>query len=105
MTEKLSARQLRKQRQEQMLRTYKKNLRRNLLAAPGVYDFINVPDHLKAGCNVLRIIHNAKTFDAREVQLINIRPFDSSFEKSVFRQLPAGFIGTFASIAMGQTRT
>ncbi len=35
MTEKLSARQLRRKRQEQLLRAYEKNRRRNLLATPG----------------------------------------------------------------------
>ncbi len=105
MTEKLSARQLRNKRREQMLRTDKKNLRRKLLAAPGVHDFVNAPDHLKAGCAVLRIIRNTEAFDARKVQLTGIRPFDSSFAKGVFRQLPADVIDTFVSIAIGQAQT
>ncbi len=89
MTEKLSARQLRKRRHEQMLRAYEKNRRRNLLAQPGAHDFVVVLDHLKAGYNVPKIFRSAEAFGAREVQLIGIGPFDPSPAKGAFRQVPA----------------
>ncbi|WP_293644805.1 TrmH family RNA methyltransferase [Thiolapillus sp.] len=96
MTEKLSARQLRKRRHEQMLRAYEKNRRRNLLAQPGAHDFVVVLDHLKAGYNVPKIFRSAEAFGAREVQLIGIGPFDPSPAKGAFRQVPARFYDTFA---------
>ncbi|WP_457669145.1 TrmH family RNA methyltransferase [Thiolapillus sp.] len=95
MTEKLSARQLRKRRHEQMLRAYEKNRRRNLLAEPGIHEFIVVLDHLKAGYNVPKIFRSAEAFGAREVQLIDIGPFDPSPAKGAFRQVPARFFDTF----------
>jgi len=95
MTEKLSARQLRRRRHEQMLRAYEKNRRRNLLAEPGIHDFILVLDHLKAGYNVPKIFRSAEAFGAREVQLIDIGPFDPSPAKGAFRQVPARFFDAF----------
>jgi len=95
LTEKLSARQQRKRRHEQMLRSYEKNRRRNLLAKPGVHDFILVLDHLKAGYNVAKIFRSAEAFGAREVQLIGIGPFDPSPAKGAFRQVPARFFEKF----------
>ncbi|WP_456407473.1 TrmH family RNA methyltransferase [Thiolapillus sp.] len=95
MSEKLSARQLRRKRHEQLLRAYEKNRRRNLLAQPGVHDFILVLDHLKAGYNVPKIFRSAEAFGAREVQLIDIGPFDPSPAKGAFRQVPARFFGDF----------
>ncbi|WP_457675688.1 TrmH family RNA methyltransferase [Thiolapillus sp.] len=95
MTEKLSARKLRERRREQMLRAYEKNRRRNLLARPGVHDFIIVLDHLKAGYNVPKIFRSAEAFGAHEVQLIDIGPFDPSPAKGAFRQVPARFFDDF----------
>ena len=95
MTEKLSARQLRKRRHEQMLRAYEKNRRRNLLAKPGAHEFIIVLDHLKAGYNVPKIFRSAEAFGAAEVQLVDIGPFDPSPAKGAFRQVPARFFECF----------
>ncbi|WP_456412663.1 TrmH family RNA methyltransferase [Thiolapillus sp.] len=95
MTEKLSARQLRRKRQEQLLRAYEKNRRRNLLATPGIHDFIIVLDHLKAGYNVPKIFRSAEAFGAREVHLVNIGPFDPAPAKGAFRQVPARFFDSF----------
>ncbi len=95
MSEKLSARQLRRKRQEQLLRAYEKNRRRNLLAVPGAHHFVVVLDHLKAGYNVPKIFRSAEAFGAREVQLIDIGPFDPAPAKGAFRQVPARFFTTF----------
>ena len=95
MTEKLSARKLRERRRQQILRAYEKNRRRNLLAKPGVHDFIIVLDRLKAGYNVPKIFRSAEAFGAHEVQLIDIGPFDPSPAKGAFRQVPARFFRNF----------
>jgi tRNA G18 (ribose-2'-O)-methylase SpoU len=95
MTEKLSARKLRERRRQQMLRAYEKNRRRNLLAKPGIHDFIIVLDRLKAGYNVPKIFRSAEAFGAHEVQLIDIGPFDPSPAKGAFRQVPARFFEAF----------
>jgi tRNA G18 (ribose-2'-O)-methylase SpoU len=95
MTEKLSARQTRKRRQEQIQRNYEKNRRRNLLAEPGFHEFTLVLDHLKAGYNVPKIFRSAEAFGAREIHLINIGMFDPSPAKGAFRKVPARFHKTF----------
>lgn len=95
MSEKLSARQLRRKHRAQLLRAYEKNRRRNQLAAPGVHDFVVVLDQLKAGYNVPKIFRSAEAFGAREVQLVDIGPFDPAPAKGAFRQVPARFFDTF----------
>ena len=95
MTEKLSARQVRKRRQEQIQRAYEKNRRRNLLAQPGFHDFVLVLDHLKAGYNVPKIFRSAEAFGAREIHLIDIGVFDPSPAKGAFRKVPAKFYTSF----------
>ncbi|WP_456374752.1 TrmH family RNA methyltransferase [Thiolapillus sp.] len=96
MTEKLSARKLRERRREQILRAYEKNRRRNLLAKPGIHEFVIVLDRLKAGYNVPKIFRSAEAFGAHEVQLIDIGPFDPSPAKGAFRQVPARFFADFS---------
>lgn len=86
-----STRQLRRERHEQMLRRYQKNRRRNLLATPGIHQFIVVLDNLKAGYNVPKIFRSAEAFGAAEIHLINIGPFDPAPSKGTFRQVPARF--------------
>lgn len=77
------------------LQRYEKQRRRNLLATPGVHDFIIVLDNLKAGFNVPKILRSAEAFGAREVHLINIGPFDPAPAKGAFKNVPARFLGTF----------
>lgn len=78
-----------------MLRRYEKNRRRNLLAEPGIHEFIIVLDNLKAGFNVPKIFRSAEAFGAHEIQLINIGPFDPAPAKGAFRQVPARFFSDF----------
>jgi len=93
--EQLSTRQLRKRRQEQLLRSYHKQRQRNLLARPGIHRFALVLDHLKASFNVPKIFRSAEAFGAREIHLVNIGPFDPSPAKGSFRKVPARFHDSF----------
>jgi tRNA G18 (ribose-2'-O)-methylase SpoU len=97
--EQLSTRRLRKRRQEQLLRSYQKQRQRNLLARPGVHDFVLVLDHLKASFNVPKIFRSAEAFGAREIHLVNIGPFDPAPAKGSFRKVPARFHDSFTDAA------
>ena len=55
---------------------YNKEIKRNVLARPGVHAFVVVLDRLKASFNVPKILRCAEVFGAGEVQLINIGVFD-----------------------------
>ncbi|MGD8588256.1 MAG: TrmH family RNA methyltransferase [Chromatiales bacterium] len=75
---------------------YQKQRQRNLLAHPGVHDFILVLDHMKAGFNVAKIFRSAEAFGACEIHLIDIGPFDPSPAKGAFKKVPARFYSCFA---------
>ncbi|MES9856990.1 MAG: TrmH family RNA methyltransferase [Sedimenticola sp.] len=77
------------------LQRYEKHRRRNLLATPGVHQFIIVLDHLKAGFNVPKIFRSAEAFGAQEIHLIDIGPFDPSPAKGAFKTVPARPYATF----------
>jgi len=74
---------------------YEKERRKNLLARPGVHQFILVLDHLKAGFNVPKIFRSAEAFGAAAVHLIGIGPFDPAPAKGSFRKVPAVFHENF----------
>ena len=76
---------------------YLKEVQRNLLAEPGLHDFIVVLDRLKASFNVPKILRCAEVFGACEVQLINIGVFDPSPAKGALRKIPARFPTDFSS--------
>ena len=79
----------------QALLRYEKQRRHNLLAQPGVHDFIIVLDSLKAGFNIPKILRSAEVFGACEIQLINIGPFDPAASKGAFKNVPAQFFDNF----------
>ncbi len=85
----------RKRAHSQALLRYEKQRRRNLLAQPGVHEFIVVLDGLKAGFNIPKILRSAEVFGACEIQLINIGPFDPAASKGAFKNVPARFFDTF----------
>lgn len=74
---------------------YAKHRRRNVLAKPGVHEFIIVLDNLKAGFNVPKIFRSAQAFGAKEVHLVNIGVFDPAPAKGAFKYVPARFHDTF----------
>jgi tRNA G18 (ribose-2'-O)-methylase SpoU len=86
--------QRRVERDQAMLR-YTKQRQRNLLAKPGVHQFILVLDHMKAGFNVAKIFRSAEAFGAHEIQLVDIGPFDPAPGKGAFKKVPARFFDSF----------
>jgi tRNA G18 (ribose-2'-O)-methylase SpoU len=80
---------------DQAMQRYNKQRQRNLLAKPGINDFIIVLDHMKAGFNVAKIFRSAEAFGAREVHLIDIGPFDPAPGKGSFKKVPARFFDSF----------
>jgi tRNA G18 (ribose-2'-O)-methylase SpoU len=77
------------------LQRYQQQRARNVLAQPGVYDFVMVLDNLKAGFNVPKIFRSAEAMGACAVHLINIGPFDPAPAKGSFKKVPAHFHDTF----------
>ena len=76
---------------------YNKEVKRNVLARPGVHDFVVVLDRLKASFNVPKILRCAEVFGASEVQLINIGVFDPAPAKGALRKIPTHFPDDFKS--------
>ncbi len=91
----MASKKNRKRAQTQALLRYEKQRRRNLLAKPGVHDFIIVMDSLKAGFNIPKILRSAEIFGACEVHLVNIGPFDPAASKGAFKNVPARFFDSF----------
>ncbi len=79
------------------LKRFERERRLNLLAEPGVHDFIIVLDNLKPNYNIGKIFRSADAFGAGEVHLINISFFDPIPAKGSFKWVPAGFHDTFQS--------
>jgi tRNA G18 (ribose-2'-O)-methylase SpoU len=94
LRQRKSKREKREARDQALLR-YTKQRQRNLLAKPGVNEFIVVLDHMKAGFNVAKIFRSAEAFGAAEVHLINIGPFDPAPGKGAFKKVPAKFFDSF----------
>ncbi len=92
----MSKRKLHRKKRGLALARYQKHRQRNLLAKPGVHEFIVVLDHLKAGFNVPKIFRSAEIFGAHELHLINIGPFDPAAAKGAFKNVPARFHEGFA---------
>ncbi|MES9944146.1 MAG: TrmH family RNA methyltransferase [Candidatus Thiodiazotropha sp.] len=85
----------RREGRDQALLRYTKQRQRNLLAKPGVHEFIVVLDQMKAGFNVAKIFRSAEAFGAHEVHLVNIGPFDPAPGKGAFKKVPARFFDSF----------
>ncbi|MDJ0805324.1 MAG: TrmH family RNA methyltransferase [Gammaproteobacteria bacterium] len=85
----------RREARDQALARYTKQRRKNLLAKPGIHQFILILDHMKAGFNVAKIFRSAEAFGACEVHLIDIGPFDPSPAKGSFKKVPARFFSNF----------
>lgn len=79
----------------QMTLRYLKDRQRNVLAKPGIFEYIIILDNLKAKFNVPKIFRSAEAFGAKAVHLINIGPFDPSPAKGSFRKVPALFYDDF----------
>ncbi|BCR04551.1 hypothetical protein DESUT3_16200 [Desulfuromonas versatilis] len=84
-----------KARTKDILLRYGKERQRNLLARPGVHDYVVVLDSLKPGFNIPKVFRSAEALGAREVHLIDIGPFDPAPAKGSFRKVPARFHDNF----------
>ncbi len=71
--------------------------RRNILAKPGVHDFIIVLDNLKSTFNIGKVFRSADAFGAREVHVVGTDFFDPAPAKGSFKWVPAFFYEDFAS--------
>jgi tRNA G18 (ribose-2'-O)-methylase SpoU len=63
----------------------------NLLAQPGVCDFVLILDGLKPAFNIGKIFRSADAFGAREVHLVGIDFFDPAPAMGSFKWVPARF--------------
>ena len=80
-----------------ILLRYRKERQKNILAKPGVHQFMLVLDQLKPGFNVPKIFRSAEAFGATGVHLVGIGPFDPAPAKGSFRKVPAFFHDDFAA--------
>jgi tRNA G18 (ribose-2'-O)-methylase SpoU len=94
----------RREARDQALVRYLKQRQKNLLAYPGVHDFILVLDHMKASFNVAKIFRSAEAFGACEIHLVDIGPFDPSPAKGAFKKVPARFFSGFEESYQELTR-
>lgn len=85
-----------KNRRTQAEQRYHKHRQRNVLAQPGVHEFVIVLDHLKGGFNVPKIFRSAQAFGAAAVHLVNVPLFDPAPAKGAFKYVPARFHEDFA---------
>jgi len=93
------SRQARRKDEQYLLQArqrYDKQRQRNVMAKPGVHDFVVVLDHLKGGFNVPKIFRSAEAFGAHSVHLVNVDWFDPAPAKGSFRKVPAKFFDDFA---------
>ncbi len=69
---------------------YRKKYEHDLILSkhqpPGLFSFVLILDHLKAGFNVPKIIRTANAFGAHELHLVNIGLFDPGPAKGTLRQ-------------------
>ncbi len=69
----------------------------NLLASPGVHEFVLILDELKPTFNIGKIFRSADAFGAREIHLIGIDFFDPAPAMGSFKWVPAQFHDHFAT--------
>jgi tRNA G18 (ribose-2'-O)-methylase SpoU len=67
------------------IKRFEKQKRANLLADPGVHEFVVVLDGLKAGFNIGKIFRSADAFGAFEVHVIGTSFFDPAPAKGSFK--------------------
>ncbi len=94
------SRQARKKDEQYLIQAkqrYDKQRQRNVMAKPGVHEFVVVLDNLKGGYNVPKIFRSAEAFGAHSVHLVNVDWFDPAPAKGSFRKVPAKFYDTFSA--------
>jgi len=83
-------------RRTQAKQRYDKHRQRNILAQPGVHEFVMVLDNLKGGFNPPKIFRSAQAFGAHAIHLVNVPWFDPAPAKGAFKYVPARFHDSFA---------
>lgn len=94
----MGLRQIRRRHQQQReaaRQRFRKQKNANLLAKPGIHEFIIILDNLKPAYNIGKIFRSADAFGAREVHLIGIDFFDPSPSMGSFKWVPARFYQDF----------
>ena len=86
-----SKKRKRRSHEQQAEWLFKRHRNFNLLAQPGIFEFIVVLDHVKADYNIGKIFRSADAFGAREVHLIGIEKFDPASARGSFKWVPAKF--------------
>jgi tRNA G18 (ribose-2'-O)-methylase SpoU len=86
----------RRELKRQAMLRYRKHLRINRLAEPGVHEIVLVLYNLKAGFNVAKIFRSAEALGAHEIQLVDIGPFDPAPAKGGFKKVPARSFDDFS---------
>jgi tRNA G18 (ribose-2'-O)-methylase SpoU len=96
----MGLRNLRRRLQQERLsaiKRFEKQKRANLLADPGVHEFVVVLDGLKPGFNIAKIFRSADALGAFEVHVIGTSFFDPAPAKGSFKYVPARFHSDFRS--------
>ena len=81
----------RRDNEEQTEWLFRRHKNANLLALPGIHDFVIVLDHVKSDFNIGKIFRSADAFGARELHLVGIEIFNPTPAKGAFKSVPARF--------------
>jgi len=103
----MGLRQIRRRLQQQRMaarQRFRRQKNANLLAAPGVHDFVVILDGLKPAFNIGKIFRSADAFGAREVHLVGIDFFDPAPAMGSFKWVPARFHERFEACHRALTR-
>ena len=96
----MGLRQMRRRIQQQRMvarQRFRRQKNVNLLAQPGVCDFVLILDGLKPAFNIGKIFRSADAFGAREVHLVGIDFFDPAPAMGSFKWVPARFHDHFGT--------
>ena len=81
----------RRDAEEQTEWLFRRHKNANLLALPGIHEFVIVLDHVKSDFNIGKIFRSADAFGARELHLVGIDIFNPTPAKGAFKSVPARF--------------
>jgi tRNA G18 (ribose-2'-O)-methylase SpoU len=83
---------------EQVRWLFRRHKNANMLATPGVHEFIIVLDQVKSDFNIGKIFRSADAFGAREVHLVGIECFNPTAATGSFKWVPARFHSDFRHV-------
>ena len=94
----MTIRQLRRRLQQERKvaqNRFKKHKRKNLLAQPGIHNFIIILDSLKPTFNIGKIFRSADAFGARAIHIVGTHFFNPASAMGSFKWVPAKFHENF----------